>query len=59
MQKVVEFRKRNFWSSRIDVKQLNEKIQQLNQDGWSVILVTPIFTIFGVVNGYTLLIQQD
>ena len=59
MQKVVEFRKRNFWSSRIDVKQLNEKIQQLNQDGWSVIHVTPIFTIFGVVNGYTLLIQQD
>ena len=59
MQKVVEFRKRNFWSSRIDVKRLNEKIQQLNQDGWSVIHVAPIFTIFGVVCGYTLLIQQD
>jgi len=59
MQRVVEFRKRNFWSSRIDINQLNQKIQQLNKDGWSVVHVSPIFTIFGVVSGYTLLIEQD
>ena len=59
MQKIVEFRKRRFWSSRIDVKQLNERIEHYNQDGWSVVNVTPIFTLFGVVNGYALLIQNN
>lgn len=57
MQKIVEFKKRNFWSSRIDMTLLNEKIEQYNKDGWMVINITPIFTLFGVVSGYTLLIQ--
>ncbi len=36
MQKVIEFKNRNFWSSQIDTDQLNQKIAILNKDGWSV-----------------------
>ncbi len=35
MQRIVEFKKRHFWTSNIDMESLNQKMEQLNQDGWS------------------------
>ena len=40
MQKIVEFKKqRGIFRGGIDIDALNERIYQLNQDGWKVINV--------------------
>ena len=36
MQKVIEFRKSRFLGG-VDIVALNDRIQELNQDGWKVI----------------------
>ena len=59
MQQVIEYRKLSFWSSRVDMNALNEKIAQLNQDGWHVKSVTPHAGLFGSAAAYTLLIEKD
>ena len=57
MQKIIEFKKRNFWSSQVDINQLNDKIYQLNQDGWRVLTVTANNSYFSGVFSYTLLLE--
>lgn len=57
LQRVIEFRKRNFWSSQIDVDTLNEKIAELNKDGWTVKSITLSNAFFGAVISYTLLVE--
>lgn len=56
-QKVIEFRKRSFWSSQIDLAALNEKIQSLNDEGWLVRSITTSSSLIGGVSAYTLLIE--
>jgi len=58
MQKVIEFKKTRFFGG-IDTEALNEKIYQLNQDGWKVINVSSNTGFFGEANGYALLIEND
>lgn len=57
LQKIIEFKKKNFWSSQVDTKALNEKIAGLNQDGWIVKSVTPNASLMGNVFSYTLLVE--
>ena len=59
MQRIVEFKARNFWSSKVDISELNEKIQQYNSEGWRVLQATPISTFAGVVAGYSLLLEKN
>ena len=59
MQQVIQYRKVSFWSSRLDMNALNEKIAQLNQDGWHVTSVIPHVSLFGFLPAYTLLIEKD
>ena len=57
MQKIVEFKKRGFFSHAIDA--LNERIYQLNQDGWRVISVTTATGFQGQITAYALLIENN
>ncbi|MEI8617476.1 hypothetical protein P4S63_09765 [Pseudoalteromonas sp. B193] len=43
----------------VDIAALNDRIQELNQDGWKVISAVPITGFYGQVHGYTLLIEID
>ena len=58
MQKVIEFRKTRF-SGGVDIVALNDRIQELNQDGWKVINAVPLTGFYGQVHGYTLFIETD
>lgn len=57
LQRVIEFKKKSFWSSQIDINALNEKISTLNKDGWVIKSITPNATFIGIVTSYTLLIE--
>ncbi|WP_394186174.1 hypothetical protein [Pseudoalteromonas tetraodonis] len=41
MQKVIEFRKARFLGG-VDIVALNDRILELNQDGWKVINAVPL-----------------
>ncbi|QSX32226.1 DUF4177 domain-containing protein [Shewanella avicenniae] len=58
MQRVVEFKRRNFWSGRIHVAALNEQIAQYNAEGWRVVSVEPVPIPFGTVGSYLLLLEN-
>ena len=58
MQKVIEFKKHNFWSNQIDLEKLNEKIAELNKDGWTVKSITSSHAFLGRIMSYTLLVEQ-
>ncbi|WP_250460227.1 DUF4177 domain-containing protein [Microbulbifer litoralis] len=55
MQKIVEFRKRSFWGSQVDLAALNEKIAGLNRDGWRIRQVGSN----RMVMSYTLLLERE
>lgn len=57
MQKVIEFRKARFLGG-VDIVALNDRIQELNQDGWKVINAVPLTGFYGQVHGYVLLIEN-
>ncbi len=59
MQKIVEFKKRGFFSHGIDVDALNTRIYQLNQQGWRVINVTTATGFQGQITAYALLIENN
>lgn len=58
MQKIIEFRKARFLGG-VDIVALNDRIQELNQDGWKVINAVPLTGFYGQVHGYTLLIENE
>ena len=58
MQKVIEFRKAHFLGG-VDIVALNDRIQELNQDGWKVINAVPLTGFYGQVHGYALLIENE
>ncbi len=58
MQRVFEYRNRSFWSSRIDLTKLNDKLVELNRDGWTVKSVTPNSTLVGIVLSYTIFMER-
>ena len=58
MQKVIEFRNTRFMGG-VNIAALNDRIQELNQDGWKVISAVPITGFYGQVHGYTLFIEID
>jgi hypothetical protein len=58
LQRVIEFKKLSFWTSRPDLAQLNEQILQLNKDGWRVVTIAPNCTMLGLVTSYTLLLEK-
>jgi hypothetical protein len=57
MQQIIEFKKRSFWTSELNLTELNSIIESLNRDGWKVTSVIPIVSIFGV-HSYTLLLEK-
>ncbi|RLV57811.1 DUF4177 domain-containing protein [Parashewanella curva] len=57
MQKVIEFNGRGFWSSKVDIESLNEKIEQLNNEGWKVKSMVPNTSFAGSVISYSLLLE--
>jgi len=58
MQKVVEFGKKKFWTSSIDVQELNDKLAQYNAEGWRVASLTPNTAGFGGLISYTILLEK-
>ncbi|GAA72462.1 hypothetical protein CWC14_03665 [Pseudoalteromonas sp. S3260] len=58
MQKVIEFRKARFLGG-VDIVALNDRILELNQDGWKVINAVPLTGFYGQVHGYALLIENE
>ena len=58
MQKVIEFRKSRFLGG-VDIAALNDRILELNQDGWKVINAVPLTGFYGQVHGYALLIENE
>lgn len=58
MQKVIEFRKARFLGG-VDIVALNDRIQELNQDGWKVINVSASTGLYGQVYAYILLIENE
>ncbi|CAD2226424.1 conserved hypothetical protein [Pseudoalteromonas sp. 3J6] len=58
MQKVIEFRKSRFLGG-VDIVALNDRIQELSQDGWKVINAVPLTGFYGQVHGYALLIENE
>ena len=59
MQRVVVFRKLSVWSGQPDLDKLNEKIAELNRDGWRVTDVAPASGITGMIRSYTLLVECE
>ncbi len=59
MQRVLEFKKLNFWSSKLDISKLNEKIFQLNNDGWVLTSLISNTHFLGGVASYTLLLEKN
>jgi len=59
MKRVIEFKKRNFWSSKLDVDALNERLNELSKDGWQLISIQPVSTFLGVITAYILVIELD
>ncbi|MBO1254995.1 DUF4177 domain-containing protein [Alteromonas sp. 5E99-2] len=57
MQKVIEFKKKGFWSNQVDISSLNNKIDELTKDGWIIKSLTPNTSLFGAVTSYTILIE--
>ena len=57
MQKIIEFKHKKFWSSQVDIRSLNNKISELNKDGWKIKSMTSNTTLFGVIISYSLLIE--
>ena len=57
MQKVIEFKKKGFWSSQVDLNSLNNKISELTKEGWVIKSLTPNTSLFGLVTSYTILIE--
>ena len=60
MQKIIEFKKqRGFFRGGIDIDALNERIYQLNQEGWKVINVSASTELYGQAYAYILLIENE
>jgi translation elongation factor EF-1beta len=58
MVKVVEFKKRNFWSSSIDIEMLNNKIKTYEASGWKIIQIQPVTAFGGAVTAFYLLLEK-
>lgn len=58
MQRVIEFKSTSFWTSRPDLDKLNEKIFQLNRDGWKILSITPNAGFSGIVRSYTIFMEM-
>lgn len=59
MQQVVEFRKKHFWSGRLNMDALNQQIEQYRAKGWRVVTIRPLVSTFGVGGAYLLLLEND
>ncbi len=57
MQRVIEFKKHGFFSNQVQVDLLNDKIFQLNKDGWVIKSITPNSNFLGKVMSYTLWVE--
>jgi len=59
-QIVVEFKKhKRFWYPEVDVSKLNDRIFELNSEGWTVISLTPNSNWNGIIKSYSILLQSD
>ena len=59
MQKIIQFTKRNFWSSQIDVRAMNQKLMELTKRGCRVESLIPTSNIFGNITCYTVLLDTS
>ncbi|OLF74213.1 uncharacterized protein DUF4177 [Alteromonas sp. I10] len=59
MQKVVEFKTRNFWSSQLNLDTLNEEVTKYNNQGWRVIQITPVSSFSAHVRSVLLLLEKS
>jgi hypothetical protein len=57
LQKVIEFKKKGFWSNQVDLNSLNNKISELTKEGWVIKSLTPNTSFFGLVTSYTMFIE--
>ena len=58
MQMVVEFAERSFWGGRVSGTRLNEKVADLNMEGWRVVSIATNQTIWGHTRSYSLLVER-
>lgn len=59
MQRVVEFRKKHFWSGRLNLDALNTQIDKYREQGWRVVTIRPVTATFGVGGSYLVLLEND
>lgn len=59
MQRVIVFSKRSFWSGQLDLAKLNERIAQLNLEGWRVTQIAPTSGFTGMICSWTLLLEDE
>ncbi len=57
-QRILEFKKKNFWTSQIDTSAMNEKLAELNQQGWQAKSVAANRSFAGVTMSYTVLLER-
>jgi hypothetical protein len=57
LQRIIEFKKKSFWASQLDISALNEKVAVLNKDGWIVKKIIPNTYFLGGIHSYTLLVE--
>jgi len=57
LQRIIEFKKKTFWASSLDINALNDQVSSLNKDGWIVKEIISNTYFFGGVYSYTLLLD--
>jgi len=58
MQKIIVFKKHDFWTNQPNIDVLNEKIANLNSGGWKVVSIATNSNFLGIINSYSILIEM-
>ena len=59
MRFVVEFKKRKLWGfGEVDIEQLNKELAKIQQDGISILAVTPVFSFLRAIHSYSIVLED-
>ena len=58
MQKVDIFKEKGFLEARPNRRRLNEYIKEQNQNGWKLVSIAPVTSLFGRVHSYVVLLES-
>ena len=58
MQKMINFKIRNFWTNEPNLQKLNEKLLSLNSIGWKALSFTVNSNFLGIILSYSILLEK-